>query len=107
MIEKTGMLSRPATLRSNGRKIRGISMRASTVVTLAAIAASALAVTAGAQSAKPEPYMTDQEYMKKVGTPFPGQFRPFNNAFEKVTGDLWRAGNGTWYVGVLVTPDGI
>ena len=86
-------------------------MRASTVAALAAITASVLAVTASAQSATPAakavPYMTDEEYMKKVGTPFPGQFRARNNTFEKVAGDLWRAGDGTWYMGVLVTPDGI
>jgi glyoxylase-like metal-dependent hydrolase (beta-lactamase superfamily II) len=65
---------------------------------------------ATAQSAKAPvkvPYMTDEEYMKKVGTPFPGQFRPRKNTIEKIAGDLWRAGDGTWFVGVLVTPDGI
>lgn len=51
--------------------------------------------------------MTDQEYMKQVGTPPASQFAPRKNTFEKLTGDLYRAGDGTWFVGILVTPDGI
>jgi glyoxylase-like metal-dependent hydrolase (beta-lactamase superfamily II) len=79
-------------------------------VAAALVMVFALGSAAGAQSAKTPakvPYMTDQEYLKRVGAPFPGQFRPRQNTFEKVTGDLWRAGDGTWYAGVLVTPDGI
>ena len=84
-------------------------MRATLRLALVAALSAACLGTAGAQNAKSTatPYMTDQEYMKQVGTPPASQFAPRKNTFEKLTGDLYRAGDGTWFVGILVTPDGI
>ena len=36
-----------------------------------------------------------------------GQFAPRQNTITNIKGDLWRAGDGTWFVAYLVTPDGI
>lgn len=41
------------------------------------------------------------------GPPYPGQFVPRVNAITQIKGDLWRAGDGNWFVAFLVTPDGI
>ncbi|MET0292258.1 MAG: MBL fold metallo-hydrolase [Steroidobacteraceae bacterium] len=39
--------------------------------------------------------------------PPPGMFAPPGRAITHVKGDVWRANNGGWYVGFLVTPEGI
>jgi len=39
--------------------------------------------------------------------PPPGMFAPPGRSITQVTGDLYRANNGGWYVAFLVTPDGI
>jgi glyoxylase-like metal-dependent hydrolase (beta-lactamase superfamily II) len=39
--------------------------------------------------------------------PPPGMFAPPGRAITHVTGDLYRANNGGWYVGILDTPDGL
>ncbi len=35
------------------------------------------------------------------------QFAPRKNTLTNVKGDLWRAGDGTWFMGILNTPDGL
>jgi glyoxylase-like metal-dependent hydrolase (beta-lactamase superfamily II) len=85
-------------------------MRTTSLPALFAVAFAVCFSAASAQDANraaPSPYLTDQEYLAKLGTPPAGQFAPRKNTFEKLKGDLWRAGDGTWFVGILVTPDGI
>ncbi len=43
----------------------------------------------------------------EVGPPPPGMFAPPGRSITHVAGDLYRANNGGWYVGFLVTPAGI
>jgi glyoxylase-like metal-dependent hydrolase (beta-lactamase superfamily II) len=43
----------------------------------------------------------------RLAAPPPGMFVPPGRAITHVTGDVWRASNGGWYVGILDTPDGL
>ena len=60
---------------------------------------------ATAQWLRPEAVPSPSTF--KLGPVPAGQFGPRENTFTKITGDLWRAGDGTWFMGVLVTPEGI
>jgi glyoxylase-like metal-dependent hydrolase (beta-lactamase superfamily II) len=60
---------------------------------------------ASAQWLRPQPVPSPSTF--KLEALPPGQFGPRQLTFTKVAGDLWRAGDGTWFMGVLVTPDGI
>jgi len=87
-------------------------MRATKLGTLATfVAASVLSVaTANAQATKPAttpaavPAATPGF---NPGAPPAGQFAPRQNTITRITGDLWRAGDGTWFMAFLVTPEGI
>jgi glyoxylase-like metal-dependent hydrolase (beta-lactamase superfamily II) len=69
------------------------------------VAASALgAAVATAQAARPAAPSTPAF---NPGPPPPGQFAPRHNTITRIAGDLWRAGDGTWFVAFLVTPQGI
>jgi glyoxylase-like metal-dependent hydrolase (beta-lactamase superfamily II) len=72
---------------------------------LAALVVTALPGVASAQWLRPEPVPPASSF--KLDSAPPTQFAPRQNTFTKLTGDLYRAGDGTWFVGVLVTPDGI
>jgi glyoxylase-like metal-dependent hydrolase (beta-lactamase superfamily II) len=72
-----------------------------------ALAAFIVAQSAGlsAQVLKPRPLPPVSSF--KLPPAPQGQFAPRALTFTNVKGDLWRAGDGTWFMGVLVTPDGI
>jgi glyoxylase-like metal-dependent hydrolase (beta-lactamase superfamily II) len=80
-------------------------MRAFVFATLLALAAAFVTTTADAQAAKPAARKAAKPF--NPGTPYPGQFAPRANVITQVKGDLWRAGDGSWFVAFLVTPDGI
>ncbi|MEP7313020.1 MAG: MBL fold metallo-hydrolase [Pseudomonadota bacterium] len=63
-------------------------------------AATVLMLATTAWSAQPAPAFAPPPLPK-------GQFAPRQNSITKISSDLWRAGDGNWYVAVLVTPDGI
>jgi glyoxylase-like metal-dependent hydrolase (beta-lactamase superfamily II) len=69
-----------------------VSMRA--FVTTLALALSATSVAHAQKPFNP-------------GPPYPGQFSPRANVITHIKGDLWRAGDGSWFVAFLVTPEGI
>lgn len=70
-----------------------------------ASAAAALSIQATAQVLKPQPVPPMSSF--KLPPAPQGQFAPRANVFQNVKGDLWRAGDGTWFVGVYVTSEGI
>src|SRR5215213_10050363 len=79
-----------------------------------AAAAWVIAVSTGSAQEPPSPTKTETKaaadaYTKNwnPGAPPFGQFAPRANTFQHIKGDLWRAGDGTWFVGVYVTPAGI
>jgi glyoxylase-like metal-dependent hydrolase (beta-lactamase superfamily II) len=81
---------------------------------LGAVGACVIAASLASAQGTPSPSAAESKaaadaYTKAYnpGTPPSGQFAPRKNTFEHVTGDLWRAGDGTWFVGILVTPAGI
>ncbi|MEN9705516.1 MAG: hypothetical protein RLZZ393_1395 [Pseudomonadota bacterium] len=65
---------------------------------LSALAALLLAPPVVTAEAPPAP---------RIPPPPAGMFAPPGRAITHVTGDLYRANNGGWYVAFLVTPDGI
>ena len=65
----------------------------------------ALPGVASAQWLKPEPLPPVSSF--KLGPSLPNQFAPRKNTLTNVKGDLWRAGDGTWFMGILNTPDGL
>ena len=68
---------------------------------VAPIAAVALLLpVAAGEAAQPAPAFNPPPLPK-------GQFAPRQNTITRIAGDLWRAGDGNWYVAVLVTRDGI
>ena len=90
-------------------------MRAQSIATAISLGVAILGV-ASAQSTKPATAQTREQaaaasaaYTKSFnpGRPPAGQFAPRQNTFTQLKGDLWRAGDGTWFVGVLVTSEGI
>ncbi len=70
--------------------MRGVSLLA------AACLLSFVAAKAGESPSRP-----------RLSAPPPGMFVPPGRAITHVTGDVWRASNGGWYVGILDTPDGL
>jgi glyoxylase-like metal-dependent hydrolase (beta-lactamase superfamily II) len=82
----------------------GSNMRALFRVALAAfVTVQSAGLTAQVLKPQPVPPMSSFNL-----PPAPqGQFAPRQLTFTNVKGDLWRAGDGTWFMGVLVTPDGI
>jgi glyoxylase-like metal-dependent hydrolase (beta-lactamase superfamily II) len=54
----------------------------------------------GAEPVRPAPART-------LPPPPPGMFAPPGRAITQVKGDVYRANNGGWFVGFVVTPDGI
>ena len=62
------------------------------------LAGALLLLSALAPAAGPAP---------QIPPPPPGMFAPPGRGIEHVTGDLYRARNGGWYVAFLVTRDGI
>src|SRR4051812_38875192 len=80
-------------------------MRNSFVSALMALAVIALPGAASAQWLRPETVPPPSSF--KLDSAPPMQFAPRQNTFTRLTGDLYRAGDGTWFVGVLVTKDGI
>ncbi len=69
------------------------------------VAVSALPAVVSAQWLKPEPLPPTSSF--KLGAPPSGQFAPRKNTLTNVKGDLWRAGDGTWFMAILNTPDGL
>lgn len=68
------------------------------------IASLLMAVSASAQTAKPK---AAPAFKFEPGPPPKGQFAPRENVITNIKGDLWRAGDGTWFMAFLVTPEGI
>ena len=76
------------------------------------LAAMTLAAVSGAAIAAEAPRGTTTT---STGAPLPrnlppppaGMFAPPGRAITHVKGDVWRASNGGWFVGFVVTPDGI
>ena len=79
----------------------------SKVALLASLTAmvSALPGVATAQWLRPEAVPPVSAF--KLNSAPPMQFAPKKNTFLQVKGDLWRAGDGTWFMGVLNTPEGL
>src|ERR1700710_593039 len=63
---------------------------------IAAIVLGALLSCVSAQAAE-----------RSLPPPPTGMFAPPGRAITQVKGDVYRANNGGWYVGFVVTPDGI
>jgi glyoxylase-like metal-dependent hydrolase (beta-lactamase superfamily II) len=83
----------------------GGNMRpASTALLVAAIAAFGSSA-ADAQVLKPQPVAPMSSF--KLPPAPQGQFAPRELSFQRLKGDLWRAGDGTWFMAVLDTPEGL
>jgi glyoxylase-like metal-dependent hydrolase (beta-lactamase superfamily II) len=80
-------------------------MRALAFAALLALSASLVTTTADSQTAKPRAKPKAKPF--NPGPMYPNQFRAPRNEITQVKGDLWRAGDGNWFVAFLVTPDGI
>jgi glyoxylase-like metal-dependent hydrolase (beta-lactamase superfamily II) len=52
-------------------------------------------------------FAADPPASRQLSAPPPGMFVPPGRSVSHVKGDVWRANNGGWYVGILDTPEGL
>ena len=71
------------------------------------LAASILSASAADAPAAPPSRRAAEGAAANLPPPPPGMFAPPGRAITHVKGDVYRANNGGWYVGILDTPEGL